>query len=71
DLQNDPGEILDLADDPAQQERIAALNALLKELQGEVGDGLDLDAPPQNEPTFTLPSAGELERLRKPWKGRS
>ncbi len=72
DLQTDPGEILDLAADPAQSGRIDELNALLKTLQQEVGDTLDLDAPPSGgDPTFVPPSAARLEELRRPWKGRS
>ncbi|QDT18131.1 sulfatase-like hydrolase/transferase [Alienimonas californiensis] len=72
DLETDPHEILDLASDPAQAERIEELFALLKELQKEVGDDLDLDAPATiDDPTFTPPNAARLEELRRPWKGRS
>ncbi|NNJ24810.1 sulfatase-like hydrolase/transferase [Alienimonas chondri] len=72
DLQADPGEILDLASDPAQSDRIERMNARLKALQQEVGDTLDLDAPPSSDdPTFTPPDAARLDELRRPWKGRS
>ena len=72
DLETDPHEILDLADDPTQAERIADLNGLLKELQEEVGDPLDLDrAPTTDDPAFAPPSPERQEELRAPWKGRS
>ena len=72
DLETDPHEILDLAGDPTQAERIVDLNAKLRELQAEVGDTLDLDKRTSfDDPTFTPPSAERQEELRAPWKGRS
>ena len=72
DLQADPGEILDLADDPSQAGRIEDLNAVLRELQREVGDPLDLDAvTPGGDPAFVPPTAARQEELRRPWAGRS
>jgi choline-sulfatase len=41
---DDPDELHDLADDPAQKERIGRLYRRLKALQPETGDNLDLDA---------------------------
>ena len=67
----DPRETLDLAADPAQAGRVGRMTARLKELQGELGDDLDLDAPPTADPAFVPPTAAELETLRVPWKGRS
>ena len=72
DLTADPHEILDLAADPTQADRIAELNALLKRLQAEFADPLDLDAAKADgDPAFVPPSAEKLEELRAPWKGRS
>ena len=71
DLAADPLERVDLSEDPAQADRIAALTARLRAFQAEYGDPLDLDAAPQQEPAFTPPSAERLEVLRAPWKGRS
>ena len=67
----DPRETLDLAADPAQAGRIDRMTARLKALQRELGDDLDLDAPPTDDPAFVPPTAAELEELRAPWKGRS
>ena len=71
DLRADPGEILDLAADPAQAARIERMTGRMKALQKQFGDPLDLDAPPSKDPRFTPPTAAELEALRAPWKGRS
>ena len=72
DLSVDPAEIVDLASDPAQAERIERMTALLKDWQRRVTDPLDLDAPPtESDPAFIPPTAERLEELRRPWKGRS
>ena len=71
DLETDPGEILDLAGDPAQADRIARMTGRLKALQGELGDDLDLDAAPTKDPAFVPPTASEQEELRRRWAGRS
>ena len=52
DLRSDPFEQRDLADDPAQADRLASLFAELQRLQDELGDPLDLG------PTFADRLAG-------------
>ena len=71
DLATDPGEVLDLAADPAQAGRVARMRVRLKALQVRFGDPLDLDAAPTEDPAFVPPTPAELEALRAPWAGRS
>ena len=48
DLKNDPQELKNLADDPAQSDRLKKLFARLLELQQDTGDELDLTTPYAN-----------------------
>ena len=50
DIQADPWEISNLADDPKHADRLKQLNAELKKWQKEVGDTLDVDNPPARRP---------------------
>jgi len=55
DLEHDPDEMKDLADDPARAERVQRMFALLKRWQGEAGDTLPLttDKPKRKEIDLT------------------
>jgi arylsulfatase A-like enzyme len=44
DLENDPEEMKDLAEDPAQADRLKAMFETFQKLQKETGDGLNLEA---------------------------
>ena len=60
-LQDDPWEKKNLADDPAYKKLIVKLNAKLKTLQKEMGDPLDLDSSVDSSP----PAAKKKPRKRK------
>jgi arylsulfatase A-like enzyme len=61
DLKNDPHEMLNLADDPAQADRVKQMLGLLKRSQQQVGDDLPL--------TLAKPSPKQIDmtgRKREP-----
>jgi len=55
DLRDDPAERFDLAADPDQAGRIAAMTRLLEEWQGRFGDGAPLTWSELRDPAFTPP----------------
>ena len=63
DLQNDPGEMKDLAGDPAQAARVETMLARLKAAQRQMDDNLPLTVDHPKPAQWTPPSAEELKKL--------
>ena len=59
DLKNDPDEIHDLADEPAQAERIAQLTRLIEQWQSDLGDTTPLGVKNPKDGKFTPPVRGK------------
>lgn len=57
DLAHDPYEQHDLAEAPEQQTRVSQLTQLLKKLQSQLGDSLDVTAYPTSVGSFTPPQS--------------
>lgn len=63
DLRNDPDEMRNLADDPAQAGRVEHFMALMRGWQANLGDMAPLTAASPQPATFTLPTGEALEKL--------
>lgn len=70
DLKADPDELHDLADDPAQAERIEKMMAQLAECQKHYGDTAPLTAAEPKDPKFVPPTGEALDKLLDRWKSR-
>lgn len=68
DLQRDPHEMKNLANDPAQTARVADLTARLARLQKQLGDELPLKVDQPRPAAFTPPTGEALRQLRAQWK---
>jgi len=66
DLREDPHEMRDLSDDPAQAARIRSMLERLGDWQRELGDELPLISPDPRDPTFTPPTGEEYRALTQP-----
>jgi arylsulfatase A-like enzyme len=68
DLQADPDELKNLADDPAQAERVQKMMGRLADSQKHYGDGAPLTVSDPQDPKFTPPTGDALEALLRKWK---
>ncbi|MFZ2640750.1 MAG: sulfatase-like hydrolase/transferase [Verrucomicrobiia bacterium] len=70
DLRNDPDEMKNLANDPAQAARIEQMLARLKTAQQQFGDNLPLTVDNPKPAQWRPPSAEELKKLDQPRAGK-
>lgn len=70
DLLADPDELKNLADDPAQSERVQRMMARLAESQKYYGDPAPLTVANPQDVEFKPPTGEELNRLLERWKMR-
>lgn len=56
DLEHDPDELRNLADEPAQQQRVRRMLEMMEKWQRELGDSTPLSAPERRNPDFTPPA---------------
>ncbi|MGQ9650528.1 MAG: sulfatase-like hydrolase/transferase [Phycisphaerae bacterium] len=68
DLQADPDELKNLADDPAQSERVQRMMARLAESQKHYGDPAPLTVANPQDVEFKPPTGEELNKLLERWK---
>lgn len=68
DLQTDPDELKNLAEDPAQAERVRHMMTQLAASQKLYGDNAPLTVADPQDPTFTPPTGDVLDQLLKRWK---
>lgn len=68
DLQADPDELHDLADDTGQKERIEKMMVQLAEWQKRLGDKAPLTVAEPKNPKFTPPTGEALNKLLEQWK---
>jgi len=68
DLAADPLEMHNLADDPAQAERIERMTGLIRRWQAELGDQTPLASAAPGPFEFVPPTGDELDAILKRWR---
>lgn len=68
DLENDPAEINNLAENPEYTPRIGAMMAAMGQWQQQLGDTIPLTVDKPADPRFRPPAGKALEELRAKWK---
>ena len=68
DLAADPHEMHNLADDPAQAERIERMTGLIRQWQAQLGDQAPLASAAPGPFEFAPPSGDELDAIHKRWR---